>query len=533
MRGAALTADRPAPPTGARGHGPTIALACLGAMAAQMALTVTAPLTGLYQTQAGASATDLTWIIALSFAPTAVFELNFGVLGDLFGRKRLIVGGAVTSAAGAVVGALAASPGMLYVSMALLGLGAAALLPTTLATAAQLTPEPGQRIKVLARWALSISFGAAFSPLIAGVIGQEYGMHVAFIPLTVILVATAAASALWLEDTRQPEGRTLDLRGQALSGIGLIALIYAVIQGAAQSWSSPGVIAAFVIAALALPAFVIAELRHPSPMFQIRLLAIPAFRAAAVTGFLGMLSFLGVAYSLSIKLGPLAGEGPLAVALPFVIIQIVPLILSRWLPGLLHRYSPRVLLIIGLLVMAGGEAWFASLPDGETRLVTMIGPIGLMGVGFIVMFSSLTAAAINSVPHDKIGMASGATSLVRESGQTLGSAVLGAVAVTYTGHLLAPTLNTLALPKPLAAAAHAVYAQGGAMALVKAPLPAPLHRAVAPAAFRALSQGYDAGMYVMVGCAVLAALTVALLMRGPAGSPAPEGAGTAAPAKAG
>ena len=248
-------------------------------------------------------------------------------------------------------------------------------------------------------------------------------------------------------------------------------------------------------------------------MFQVRLLKIPAFAASAAVGLLGMLSFLGTAYAMAIKLGPIAHASPLMVALPFVLIQLVPLVLARWLPALVHRVSSRVLLVVGLIILAIGQVWLAMLADGTVDLLPLALPILLLGIGFIVMFTSLTAAAVNSVAHEHIGMAAGATSLVRETGQTLGSAVVAAVAIGSASAATSAQLGSGELPPEVTQVANEVLAQGGPLALANAPLPDPIRELVAPIATAALERGFDVGLLTMAGLSVLSALIVLVVMR--------------------
>jgi len=496
-----------------------ILAAVFGALVAQMCLTALAPLIALFQSDLGASATDLTWLTAAIFAPTAVLELNFGVLGDMFGRRRLVIGGQAMCAVGALVAMIAGNVGTLAVGFIFMGFGAAALLPSTLATIAALSTSQADRAKAIARWAVAIALGSALSPLCGAILAQKVNLHAAFIVHVAVAIVGIVVSSLWLPDTKSPEGRTLDWGGQILCGIGLLAFVYAVIQGADQGWSSAGVISAFVIAVVGIIAFVYVELRHPSPMFQVRLLKIPAFRAAALTGLLGMLSFLGMAYSMTLKMGPINGKGPIALALPYVILQIIPLLLGPWLGKVLHHVSPRTLLVVGLVVMAAGQLWFVSLGEGQVGLGSITGPILLVGVGFIFMFSSLTAAAVNSVPHDMLGMASGATSLVRETGQTLGAAVVGAIALTHASSLIKQQVPGLGLPAKVTGQVLGINQEAGPLAVANVPFPAQVAKAVQPVAHSALERGFDVGVTVMACLSLVAAVVVAITMRGAAARP--------------
>lgn len=501
-------------------HHPTIWVSAAAVLVAQMCLTVLAPLNDTIQATYGASATQLTWLTAAVFIPTALLELNFGVIGDIFGRKKLMQIGVAVVAAGAVVGMISGSIIALATALVLLGLGAAMLLPSTLASAAEYSPDAESRAHALSRWALAISLGAAVSPLVSALMVQQFGLGSAFVPILVAAVVAFVLVTVFARDSRSEYERSLDWPGQVLVIVGLMSFIFAVIQGSEAGYGSAAVVLAFVVALLALAAFVGVELRSRNPMFQIRLLKVPAFAAAAAAGLLGMLSFMGTAYAMAIKLGPIAHAAPLMVALPFVLIQLVPLVLARWLPGLIHRVSPRRLLVVGLLLLAVGQLWLAALADATTDLLALAFPILLLGMGFIVMFTSLTAAAVNSVSHEHIGMASGATSLVRETGQTLGPAVVAAVAIGTASATTARQLNSGDLPAEIADVASGVFEQGGPLAVANAPLPEQIHAVVAPLANAALEQGFDLGLVVMAGLSVLSALIVAIVMRrSPAAEP--------------
>ncbi|MFT4212884.1 MAG: MFS transporter [Microbacterium sp.] len=514
-------------------HNPTIWSASAAVLVAQMCLTVLAPLNDTIQSTYGASATQLTWLTAAVFTPTALLELNFGVLGDVFGRKKLMQIGLAVVGVGAVIGILSSSLILLAIALVLLGIGAAMLLPSTLASAAEYSPDAESRAHALSRWAIAISIGAAVSPLLSAIMVENAGLGAGFIPILIgAIIALVLVSAV-ARDSRSTIRRSLDWPGQVLVIIGLMAFIFAVIQGSEAGYTSLEVVVSFAVAVVALALFAWVELRSRNPMFQIRLLKIPAFAAAAAAGLLGMLSFMGTAYSVAIKLGPIAHAAPLMVALPFVLIQLVPLVLARWLPGLIHRISPRTLLVVGLLLLAVGQVWLAALPDSTTDLLPLAAPILLLGIGFIVMFTSLTAAAVNSVSHEHIGMASGATSLVRETGQTLGPAVVAAVAIGTAAASTSQQLSSGSLPADVAAAAEGVFAQGGPLAVANAPLPDAIHELVAPIATTALEQGFDLGLLTMAGLSVVAALIVLVVMRGArAVAPLPDGVadGASAPA---
>lgn len=302
----------------------------------------------------------------------------------------------------------------------------------------------------------------------------------------------------------------------------LLALLYAVIEGANDGYTSAHIVLAFAIALTAFVGFLVAERKSRTPMLRLELFRSPAFAAAAAIGLLAMFGFIGTAYALSIKLETVYHLSPLQAALPFALIQAVPLLLTPVLPKLLQRVHPRVLLVGGLLALAAGEIWMALLAGDTTDLASMAGPILLLGVGFITMFSALTAVAVGTVDIRHAGMASAVTSLVRETGQALGPAIVSAVALGTATSALATKLGTAELPAQAKGVASAVNADGGAIAVANADL-GELSRTLVPLARQALEEGLDLGLYVCAGASLVAGLIAVLALRRGAAAAAPVG----------
>ncbi|QFR01563.1 MFS transporter [Streptomyces phaeolivaceus] len=490
----------------------TLIAACLAICVAQIGIPLASPIIGEIQRDLGASAAALAWIPAAFILPTAILELNFGVLGDLFGRRRLLVVGGLLITAGCLVVASAGSLTQLIAGQAVAGLGAAAIFPSSLAVIVAGTPEAATRARALSYWAVSLAFGAMIAPLISGFTAEHTHWGWAFVPLAVFGVVTAAVSARWITDSQQPAGRGLDWPGQITVAVSLLALLYAVIEGAGDGYSEPHIVLAFVVALAAFVAFIVAERRSRAPMLRLELFRTPAFAAAAAIGLLALFGFIGTAYALSIKLESVHHLSPLRAALPFALIQAVPLLLTPLLPKLLQRVHPRTLLVGGLLSLAVGEGWMALLPGDATDLASMTGPILLLGAGFITMFSALTAVAVGAADIRHAGMASAVTSLVRETGQALGPAVVGAVALGTASGVLTDKLASSGLPAQALGVANAVNDDGGALAAANADL-GELSRTVVPLAREALEKGLDLGIYISAGASLVAAVIAVLALR--------------------
>ncbi|MEU9339646.1 MFS transporter [Streptomyces sp. NPDC048278] len=477
----------------------TLVACCLAVAAAQLCITVPSPINGEIQSAFGASGSQVAWVTSAFILPTAILELNFGVVGDLFGRKRLLVFGGFVLAIGELLNATSQNITMLWIGQALAGIGAAALFPSSLAVIAAATPGEKDRAKAVSTWALSISLASAVGPLSSGILATVADFRWAFVPPVVLGVVVGISCWALVTDSKAPEGRALDWPGQISIAVGLTALLWGIIEGGDRGWSSPSIVFALVLAAVALVGFVVAENRAESPMFNLELLRIPSFAAAAVVALTGMFGFIGTAYCVSIRLGAVMHLSALRAGMPFVILQLIPLLLAPVLSKMLTRVEPRWLLMGGLLPMAAGQFWIAALPITTTSLAAFIGPVLLLGIGFICVVSSLTSAAVNAVPIEMTGMASGATSLVREFGQGLGPAVISTIAMSAASSALVGKLSGSDAGMEAAAGPLAVVNAGSDSARA--------------AAQDALAHGMALGV-VICGCAsLLGALVTLLLVR--------------------
>ncbi|WP_281292591.1 MFS transporter [Streptomyces hawaiiensis] len=334
-----------------------------------------------------------------------------------------------------------------------------------------------------------MSLGALIAPLLSGTIVEHTSFRWAFAATGLLALVAAAAAWLLTGESSAPEGRSLDWLGQITVALSLLALLYGIIQGPSDSWSSAPVVLSFVTAAALLGAFIWAENRSGSPMLRLELFRIPAFAASAAMAIIGMFGFLGGAYDLSIRLGVIQHKSPLETAVPFLVIQGITPFIWPLLVRLLHRVGPGLMLVAGFTALAAAQLWLREVPIHETGLVPLLGPLILNGVGFGLVVAAITAA-VNVVPPSLTGMASATTSLVRDLGQTLGPALVGAVALGMATNKLTDSLAGAGLTSAEHGTATAVLDAGGPIALHTAEL-GPLSAKLAPLTERALADGYN------------------------------------------
>ena len=543
-------------------HTPSLTVAttvatALAACAGQVGLAIPAVLNGLFQQDLGTTASQLTWISDAFLVPVALLELTWGVLGDLFGRKRLLIGGSVLLAVGEFVSVLTpgagtstgARVGVLWTGQALAGIGAAVLFPTSLAMVAAGTHTVRSRARGIAIWAAALSAGGFISPVLGGLVtkihwgGDPYAAwRWAFVAVG-ILALISAGVACAAQNSSAPEGRSLDWPGQITIAIALFALLFAVINAATSGWSDGLVISGFIVAAIFLLLFIAVERRSAAPLLRLDLFRSRPFAVNSAVTVLGMFAFLGTAYSTSIRLSAIQGFTPLKTAIAFVLLQGFALVLMPLTARAIRYYNPRWALGGGFLLIGAGDLWLSAVPVNGMSLAPVIAPLVLVGVGFAFALSGVTAVAVNTVPNHLAGMASGTTSQLRDFGFTLGPAVIGAVALSQAASQIQGKIAASpALQRALATFEHApAHVPAGQRASVEAAVNAvksgPLGANGVPAtvpgpkgtpvpfnplkdiAFHALGQAYSLGYLICGAAALAAALLAATALHGLAHRP--------------
>lgn len=412
---------------------------------AQMTNALPGALNGTFAAEFHTSGAGLTWIAGIFMTGVVVFELSWGLLGDLFGRRRLLYAGAGLTVVGSVLAALASTTGAMIAAQAVGGIGAGILFPISLSMIAALTPDPRARARVIATWAGFLSLGAVISPVLSGLTSSVFtvpgsepgdpnvfsGWRVAYyiaagVGVLVLIAATRA------KDSAAPVGRRLDLPGQATLALGLIAVLYATVQAVDAGFGAAEVIAAYIAGGILLVLFVIIEQRSAQPLIHLSLFRNRAYSITGIVAVTGMFAFLAICYSTSVAVGGLALAETWKVGVLFVFIQGPAFLFIPVVGWLIHHVAPRWVLTGGFALMAVSGYWLSTFslgtPEefGGTSWTAFIPPLLLLGIGFALTVGSVTAVAINTVEAHNIGMASATTNLLRDLGFALGP-VLGSV----------------------------------------------------------------------------------------------------------
>ena len=436
----------PQPNAPSRNVTATIALACVGVFVSYLPVVGVSVALPVIQQALDASTTGLQWITDAFILPTAALLLTCGVIGDLFGRKKMYLIGLTLSCLGCLVALTAHSVVQVCVGQALTGVGTAALLPATLGLISHVCPDHRKRGAAIALWTAALGLGLTLGPLFNGVIVEHASWRWIFLPTLAIGAVTVLVGAFALTDSRSDRERHLDIPGQLLAIVTITAIVYGVIEGGgAPGWGSAEVVTAFVVAALALPAFVLVELRSRCPMLDMRLFKSPAFSGAAFVMALTLFAQVGLVFSLSEYFGLVHHASTWDIGVRLIALNGFTVVLGPVVGRLMHRFSPGLVLVTGLLV-GGIGALLVNLFDATTGTGEAALVIAVLGIGIALAMAPITTIAMNSLPRRLGSTAGAANSALRQIGSALGPAIFGVVLThrtlgTLPGHVAASGLN--------------------------------------------------------------------------------------------
>src|SRR4051794_5006319 len=245
-----------------------------------------------------AGASQLQWIVDAYMLVFAGLLLTAGALGDRFGRRRALTFGLATFGIGSLLAALAPGAGELIAARALMGVGGAFIMPSTLSILTVIFP-PAERGKAIGIWAGVAGIGIAIGPVAGGWLLEHFDWGAVFLVNLPVVVTALVAGRFLLPESSDPAAPALDPRGFALSTVGLISLVWAIIEAPSRGWTDAGILGAFGLAVVTLAAFVAWELRAPSPMLDVRLFRNPRFSASSVAISLAFFALFGVIFFLT------------------------------------------------------------------------------------------------------------------------------------------------------------------------------------------------------------------------------------------
>jgi EmrB/QacA subfamily drug resistance transporter len=411
------------------------------------------------------SSSELQWIVDSYLLVFAVLLLMAGSLGDRFGRKRALFVGLAIFGFGSLMAASAGSSTELIAWRAVMGIGAAAIMPTTLSIITNIFPKD-ERPKAIAIWAAMAGMGIAIGPVTGGFLIEHFDWNAIFLVNLPIVAIGLAAGAVLIPESRDPESPRLDFPGFGLSIAGLTATVWGLIEAPEKGWTSAPILAAFALGAAIVAAFVAWELRAKQPMLDVSVFRNLRFSAANVAVTFVFFALMGVMYFLTTYLQSVMGYTALEAGVRMVPIALGVIFAARLSVPLTARLGTKVVVAAGLAVVGISLGAFTAV-DADTEYMTKVaGALTFMGVGMGLAMAPATDSIMGSLPKAKAGIGSAMNDVVRELGGTLGVAVLGSIVSTSYGSSMDDA--TAGLPHGAAeaasdsvAGAHEVAAQMG------------------------------------------------------------------------
>lgn len=402
----------------------------------------------------GASQTQVIWIVDAYTLVFVGFLLPAGALGDRYGRKgTLLAGLAVFGAAAA--GALAVSgPVELIALRAAMGLGAAAVMPSTLSIITT-SFSPEEKNRAVGVWVGVAGGGAVLGLLASGTLLEFFAWN-SFFALNVVLAGVAlVGTILVIPASRDPQAPRLDPVGALLSLFAAVGIVLGIIEGPDRGWGDALTVAGFAVGACALLGFVLWELRREQPMLDVRLFRLRGFGAGSAVITIQFFGSFGLFFIILQYLQYVAGLSPFRAAFALLPLPLFLVPCARNAPRIAGRVGAWRVLPLGLLLSASGLAVMTTL---STHLVYWHLAIGLalFGAGMGLAGTPATAAIVSSLPVSKQGVGSAVNDLSRELGSALGIAILGsALSAAYRSHVSDATRG---LPAPAAHGAQSSIA---------------------------------------------------------------------------
>ncbi len=391
----------------------------------------------------GASAVGQSWVLSSMSVGLAGALLVAGSLADDVGRRRVFLTGLGVFAAGGLLGALAPSVLVLALARGAQGLGGAAVLASALSLIAHAhAPGPG-RVHATGVWGASLGAGIAIGPLGGALIAEVGSWRAAYAVLALLSLVAIRPAARHLTESRALERRPIDPVGAVLLGAGLTALTAGVVQGNAASWLAAGPVLAGLLAAVTLAAFALWELHSAAPLFDVRLLARPAFTGALLGSFvLGVSVLAFMSFSMAFMHTAL-GASVLAAtvwALPWSAVSFAVSIRAR---ALARAVSPRTQTVAGLTVCAAALLVMRGL-HATTGAAHLLPGFAVLGVGTGLLNAALAQAAVSVVEPARSGMGAGANNTARYLGAALGVPLVAGLLRTGTSSRLGTGASTAA-----------------------------------------------------------------------------------------
>jgi EmrB/QacA subfamily drug resistance transporter len=453
-----------------------------------------------------ASNSQLQWMVDSYTLVFACLLLPAGALGDRFGRRGALQLGLAIFGIGSLLSAFASTPDQLIGTRAVMGVGGAFIMPSTLSILTNVFTDPRERGRAIGVWAGVAGIGIALGPLAGGFLLQHFYWGSIFLVNIPIAAIAIVAGKLIVPTSRDPSAPPLDLLGAALSIVALALLVYAIIEAPNAGWTSPRVLESFVASGVLLAGFVAWELHTRHPMLDMTFFDSPRFSAATVGIMLVFFALFGSTFLLTQYFQFVLGYTPLQTGIRLVPFALTLMVVAPLSARINERLGTKVTVSFGLLIVAVGLALLSFLRT-DTSYPDLLWRMLLMSIGMGVAMTPATDSIMGALPREKAGVGSAVNDTTRQVGGALGVAVIGSIVASRYGSDMGSLLRGKPVPPNVL---HLIKHQVGAAIGVADRIGGPAGAALAQHARRAFVAGLHDGVLVGAATALLGALVVAV-----------------------
>jgi EmrB/QacA subfamily drug resistance transporter len=380
---------------------------------------------------------NLSWVVNAYTLTFGGFLLLGGRMADLLGRRRMFIIGLIVFASASLAGGLAQSDTWLVIARAIQGIGAAIVSPAALSLVTVLFREGSERNKAMGVWGAVSGSGGAAGVLFGGMLTQWAGWEwVLFVNVPIGIAAALLATRL-LPESRNDGERSFDFAGAfAITG-GLSLLVYSIVNANKVGWGSGETLILMGTAVVMIASFFAIERRSKAPLVPLPgIFRIRTITSVNVVALLIAMSLFSMFFFVSLYMQQVLGYDALKTGVSYLPLAGGIIVAAGMASGLVTRYGFKPILVLGMVLTAGGLVWFSQISASGSYLSDILGPSLLSAFGLGFAFVSMTVAAVAGVERHEAGLASGLINTSQQIGGALGLAILAAIANSKTDNLL-------------------------------------------------------------------------------------------------
>jgi MFS transporter, DHA2 family, multidrug resistance protein len=481
-----------------------LAMMCLSLVVVVMSVSGLVTAIPTMQRELDASASQIQWILDAYAVVFAGSLLTAGAVGDRFGRKRALLFGLVVFGLGALFAGVASSASQVIVGRGVMGIGAAFVMPATLSIITTIFP-PEERARAIAVWAGFAGAAGAIGPIVSGALLETFWWGSAVLVNLPVVAGTFAAIWLFAPESRDENETPLDPVGAALSLVALSALVFAIIQGGENGWTTMSVAAATVLAIITGALFLRWERRSEHPTLPLELFRNRRFAVGSGVITIAFFVMFGFFFLATQYLQFGRGYSPLLAGVALLPLPITFVVLSPRSAALAARFGAAPVMAAGLAIVAAGFG-VLSLLTPDTPYLVLAAAFAVLGAGMGMTAAPATGEIMTAVPLSKAGVGSAVNDTTRELGGALGIAILGSIA--NGAYRVRINLSGLGLPGPARAQGEDSIGEAARLAST-----VPGSGVVKARAATAFTDAFNLASTVSIGIALVAAVAVLMLAR--------------------